>query len=149
MMRDWRVGWLSRQGGCCSSCAATSPTSTPPALKAAGDPRSQEHLAAQLQRHRPADAVLSEEAKDDPARLAADRVWIIDPLDGTREFGEVPRDDWAVHVALWEDGELVAGAVARPGEGVTLATDEPAGRRRRPAGARSGWLSAAPGRPPS
>ena len=55
-----------------------------------------------LAEHRPDDAVLSEEATDDKARLSADRVWIIDPLDGTREFSEPPRDDWAVHVALWE-----------------------------------------------
>lgn len=101
------------------------PDLEPPALKAAGDLRSQEHLAAQLQRHRPADSVLSEEATDDPTRLDADRVWIIDPLDGTREFSEIPREDWAVHVALWEGGELVAGAVARPAMGDTLATDDP------------------------
>lgn len=101
------------------------PDLEPPALKAAGDQRSQEHLAAQLQRHRPADSVLSEEATDDTTRLHADRVWIIDPLDGTREFSEIPREDWAVHVALWEGGELVAGAVARPAMGDTLATDDP------------------------
>lgn len=91
-------------------------------LRAEGDRRSQLHLAACLARHRPEDAVLSEEAADDPARLAADRVWIIDPLDGTREFAEIPRTDWAVHVALWERGELTAGAVARPARGDTLAT---------------------------
>ncbi len=94
-------------------------------LKAAGDRRSQECLAAGLARHRPGDAVLSEEAADDHARLVAERVWIIDPLDGTREFSEVPRTDWAVHVALWERGALVAGAVARPAMGSTLATDSP------------------------
>jgi 3'(2'), 5'-bisphosphate nucleotidase len=54
--------------------------------------------------------------------LQADRVWIVDPLDGTREFSELDRDDWAVHVALWQAGELVAGAVALPARGVTLAT---------------------------
>ncbi|HSU74265.1 MAG TPA: 3'(2'),5'-bisphosphate nucleotidase CysQ [Terrabacter sp.] len=97
----------------------------PDALKATGDLMSQEHLAAELGRHRPGDSVLSEEAADDAARLAADRVWIIDPLDGTREFSEIPREDWAVHVALWEAGELVAGAVARPAMGDTLATDAP------------------------
>ena len=57
-----------------------------------------------LGEHRPDDAVLSEEAADDPVRLASSRVWIVDPLDGTREFSERPRDDWAVHVALWEEG---------------------------------------------
>ena len=65
---------------------------------------------------RPEDAVLSEEGRDDLARLDADRVWIVDPLDGTREFGEPGRTDWAVHVALWERGELTAGAVALPAQ---------------------------------
>ncbi|MDO5502423.1 MAG: 3'(2'),5'-bisphosphate nucleotidase CysQ [Actinomycetia bacterium] len=94
------------------------------ALKDAGDAASQEVLAGALREVAPGDAVLSEEAADDPARLDAQRVWIIDPLDGTREFSEVPRDDWAVHVALWEGGELVAGAVALPGRGVTYSTGE-------------------------
>src|SRR5699024_3350365 len=76
----------------------------------------------------PGDAVLSEEAPDDSARLAADRVWIIDPLDGTREFSERPRDDWAVHVALWERGTLVAGAGALPARGETFSANAgPAG----------------------
>ena len=74
---------------------------------------------------RPADAVLSEEVVDDPARLSATRVWIIDPLDGTREYTEAGRADWAVHVALWSGGRLAAGAVALPGLGLTLATDDP------------------------
>ncbi len=69
--------------------------------------------------------MLSEEAVDDPARLTADRVWIIDPLDGTREFGEEGRTDWAVHVALWERGELTAGAVALPAQDKVLSTAEP------------------------
>ena len=77
-------------------------------LRRAGDLGSHEFLAAELARVRPDDAVLSEEAADDPARLSAERVWIIDPLDGTREFGEEGRTDWAVHVALWQDGDLVA-----------------------------------------
>ncbi|MEU0878740.1 3'(2'),5'-bisphosphate nucleotidase CysQ [Lentzea sp. NPDC005914] len=79
-----------------------------------GDRTAQNFLAAQLEEHRPGDAVLSEEAPDDPRRLACDRVWIIDPLDGSREYAELGRTDWAVHVALWERGELVAGAVALP-----------------------------------
>src|SRR5213592_3940967 len=73
----------------------------PADLRNAGDRLSHEFLAAQLAARRPGDAVLSEEGKDDPARLAADRVWIVDPLDGTREFGEFDdpdRWDWAVHV---------------------------------------------------
>ncbi|MBK5216522.1 MAG: 3'(2'),5'-bisphosphate nucleotidase CysQ [Propionibacteriales bacterium] len=75
--------------------------------------------------HRPDDAVLSEEGMDDKSRLMSNRVWIIDPLDGTREFSEPPREDWAVHVALWEAGDLVAGAVAQPGLGQTFNTGEP------------------------
>ena len=90
--------------------------------KDAGDRHSQEFLAAALAERRPGDAVLSEEALDNKARLTADRVWIIDPLDGTREFSEPGRTDWAVHVALWEHGELVVGAVALPAQGLTMAT---------------------------
>jgi 3'(2'), 5'-bisphosphate nucleotidase len=90
--------------------------------KAAGDKRSHDFLMEALAAERPGDAVLSEEGADDPVRLSADRVWIVDPLDGTREFSELGRDDWAVHVALWQAGELVAGAVALPAQGITLAT---------------------------
>ena len=95
------------------------------ALKDAGDRAAHDLLMRLLAEHRPGDAVLSEEGADDKARLQADRVWIVDPLDGTREFSEPPRDDWAVHVALWERGELVAGAVALPGLGVTYDTAQP------------------------
>ena len=95
------------------------------ALKDAGDLAAHELLMELLAEHRPDDAVLSEEGKDDKARLGAQRVWIIDPLDGTREFSEPPRDDWAVHVALWSQGDLVAGAVAQPGLGTTFSTAEP------------------------
>ena len=94
-------------------------------LKDAGDQAAHDLLMRLLAEHRPADAVLSEEGKDDKARLAADRVWIVDPLDGTREFSEPPRDDWAVHVALWSAGDLVAGAVAQPGLGTTFSTGSP------------------------
>ncbi len=97
----------------------------PDALRAAGDRLSHEYLAAELARLRPGDAVLSEEGVDDAGRLAARRVWIVDPLDGTREFGEPGRSDWAVHVALWQDGELVAGAVALPAEDRVLSTWQP------------------------
>ena len=90
--------------------------------KAAGDKRSHDFLMAALAAERPGDAVLSEEGVDDPVRLSAQRVWIVDPLDGTREFSEIDRTDWAVHVALWEAGELVAGAVALPAQDITLAT---------------------------
>jgi 3'(2'), 5'-bisphosphate nucleotidase len=92
--------------------------------KAAGDKRSHDYLMEALTRERPADAVLSEEGVDNPVRLHSERVWIVDPLDGTREFSELGRDDWAVHVALWQSGELVAGAVALPAQGVTLATPD-------------------------
>jgi 3'(2'), 5'-bisphosphate nucleotidase len=94
--------------------------------KDAGDNRSHCFLMEALAAERPDDAVLSEEATEEEransARLGAERVWIVDPLDGTREFSELGRDDWAVHVALWQAGELVAGAVALPAQGVTLAT---------------------------
>lgn len=103
-------------------------------LKADGDRRSHDFLTAALGKLRPADAVLSEEGADDPVRLAARRVWIVDPLDGTREYSELDRDDWAIHVALWEDGELVAGAVALPGLGPTLSSELPP--QLRPAAAR-------------
>ena len=102
------------------------------ALKDAGDGAAHELLMQLLDEHRPGDAVLSEEGQDDKRRLTSDRVWIVDPLDGTREFSEPPRDDWAVHVALWQagagdagDGDLVAGAVAQPALGRTFTTGTP------------------------
>ncbi len=94
-------------------------------LKDEGDRRSHELLMRRLAEARPGDAVLSEEGKDDTARLDASRVWIVDPLDGTREFGEPPRTDWAVHVALVEDGVPTAGAVALPALDTTLSTAAP------------------------
>jgi 3'(2'), 5'-bisphosphate nucleotidase len=104
------------------------------ALKDAGDQAAHDLLMELCARHRPDDAVMSEESRasiDDTDRLAAERVWIIDPLDGTREFSEPPRDDWAVHVALWQrsgegpDGDLVVGAVAQPGLSTTFDTGHP------------------------
>src|SRR6202167_5332550 len=103
----------------------------PAALRKAGDRKSHEFLAARLAELRPQDSVLSEEGRDDLGRLSADRVWIVDPLDGTREFGEPGRTDWAVHVALWERraaegaGDLTAGAVALPAQGKVLSTLDP------------------------
>jgi 3'(2'), 5'-bisphosphate nucleotidase len=125
----------------------------PDALRNAGDRQSHEFLMTELAKARPHDAVLSEEGLDDKGRLTADRVWIVDPLDGTREFGEPGRTDWAVHVALWQRtpapaeagaagetsdadevgepapngeagaaGELTAGAVALPAQGLVLST---------------------------
>lgn len=100
------------------------------ALKDAGDQSAHHLLMRVLAEHRPGDAVLSEEGVDDLARLRADRVWIVDPLDGTREFAEPPREDWAVHVALWQrtgtdSGELVAGAVSQPDIAATWDTGRP------------------------
>ena len=99
----------------------------PDVLRKAGDRLSHEFLATALAGRRPGDVVLSEEGADNPARLGARRVWIVDPLDGTREFGEPGRTDWAVHVALWESdtSDLTAGAVALPAQGTVLSTLEP------------------------
>ena len=99
--------------------------SDPTRLRDAGDRRSHEFLMARLGEARPSDAVLSEEGRDDQARLDARRVWIVDPLDGTREFGEPGRQDWAVHVALVVDGCPVVGAVALPARDLTLSTATP------------------------
>ncbi|HEX7160168.1 MAG TPA: 3'(2'),5'-bisphosphate nucleotidase CysQ [Trebonia sp.] len=116
----------------------------PDVLRKAGDRQSHEFLMAELAKARPGDVVLSEEGTDDKARLTADRVWIVDPLDGTREFGEPGRSDWAVHVALWardapaplgqwpgtgraaaRAGYLIAGAVALPAQECVLSTATP------------------------
>jgi 3'(2'), 5'-bisphosphate nucleotidase len=86
----------------------------PKRLRDQGDRTSHDLLMRLLAAQRPDDAVLSEEGIDDPARLGAKRVWIVDPLDGTREYGEEGRTDWAVHVALIEHGDVVASAVALP-----------------------------------
>jgi 3'(2'), 5'-bisphosphate nucleotidase len=94
-------------------------------LRAAGDRGSDRFLLDRLAHERPNDAVLSEESADDGRRVEADRVWIVDPLDGTREYGEPGRDDWAVHVALWQGGQLAAGAVALPAAGVVHSTWRP------------------------
>jgi 3'(2'), 5'-bisphosphate nucleotidase len=97
-------------------------------LRKAGDRLSHDFLTAELAARRPGDVVLSEEGADNPARLAARRVWIVDPLDGTREFGEQGRTDWAVHVALWErsdtsdSGDVTVGAVALPAQDMVLST---------------------------
>ena len=86
------------------------------ALGREGDYVANAFIVAALRENRPADAILSEEEKDNEARLSAARVWIVDPLDGTREYGE-GRADWAVHIALAIDGQAVVGAVALPGLG--------------------------------
>jgi 3'(2'), 5'-bisphosphate nucleotidase len=140
------------------------------ALKAAGDKAAHDLLRAELARWRPADAVLSEE--DDhsrvawwegehttvrPDRLGASRVWIIDPLDGTREFSEEGRTDWAVHVALWtadctSPACLAAGAVAMPAQHRTIATDVPPAYPPMPLSAATGGpirIAASRTRPPA
>ncbi|MFC4149375.1 3'(2'),5'-bisphosphate nucleotidase CysQ [Micromonospora mangrovi] len=141
---EWLAG---RAGAALTALRAQQGFADPAALKDAGDRASHELMTAALARWRPEDAVLSEEEADArrawaagegdaPARLSADRVWIIDPLDGTREFSEAGRTDWAVHVALWQrsagpDGALVAGAVGMParttsdGAPLILGTDRP------------------------
>lgn len=99
-------------------------------LKDAGDLASHELLMALLATYAPGDAVLSEEEHRGTVgrhdRHTSRRVWIIDPVDGTREYSEPPREDWAVHVALWQDGELVAGAVAQPALGQVFHSGEAA-----------------------
>ena len=92
------------------------------ALGDAGDVAANDMLIASLNRYRPDDAILSEEEKDNLDRLGQRRVWIVDPLDGTREYSE-GRSDWAVHVALAVDGKASVGAVALPGLGLTLSSD--------------------------
>ena len=94
------------------------------ALGKAGDQTANQFLIHALGEQRPDDGLLSEESKDTEARLSKSRVWIIDPVDGTREYGE-GRTDWAVHVALAINGAPVIGAVALPGLGVVLRSDQP------------------------
>lgn len=94
------------------------------ALGNAGDATANQFLVHALREQRPDDGLLSEEEKDNPQRLAKSRVWIVDPVDGTREYGEA-RTDWAVHVALAIDGKPVIGAVGLPGLGLVLRTDQP------------------------
>ena len=93
------------------------------ALGDAGDEAAQEWIARVLEQHRPQDGVLSEEAADDLSRLKKDRVWIIDPLDGTKEFA-TGRQDWAVHIALVENGTPIHAAVGMPDMGVTFKSSD-------------------------
>ena len=89
-------------------------------LKDEGDVAGHRYIMSALTAARPDDVILSEEAADNRKRLSADRVWIIDPIDGTNEFAEHPRHDWAIHIALWESGELTAASVALPTLGITF-----------------------------
>lgn len=95
------------------------------ALGDAGDKTANQFLCHALRQQRPEDGLLSEEEKDSAERLIKSRVWIVDPVDGTREYGE-GRTDWAVHVALAIDGKPEIGAVGLPGLGVVLRSDQPA-----------------------
>ena len=110
-----------------SESTTTAAGATPSQLKASGDSGAHEMLMAALAAARPSDAVLSEEGSGRVGpmgrdRLDAERVWIVDPLDGTREYSEPPRVDWAVHVALVSAGQPIAGAVALPAQAVLLST---------------------------
>ena len=89
-------------------------------LKDEGDVAGNRYIMSALTAARPDDVILSEEAADNRRRLSAERVWIIDPIDGTNEFAEHPRHDWAIHIALWEAGELTAASVALPTLGITF-----------------------------
>ena len=132
---------------------------SPRNLRQLGDRRSHEYLVRELREHRPQDALLSEEGVDakgadeegvDSARRAASpRVWIVDPLDGTREFAEEGRTDWAVHVALWERGELTAGAVALPARDTVLTSADPLPEGGGPGEGRPFRLAVSRSRPPS
>jgi 3'(2'), 5'-bisphosphate nucleotidase len=94
------------------------------ALGHAGDATANQFLCHALRENRPDDGLLSEEEKDNFDRLNHARVWIVDPVDGTREYGEA-RADWAVHVGLAVDGVASLGAVALPGAGLVLRSDQP------------------------
>lgn len=115
---------LARQAGELLLKARDLTSLTGKPLGGLGDAVGQQFLSCSLQTLRPHDAVLSEEAADDAQRLERSRVWIIDPLDGTREYSE-GRSDWAIHVALSVDGVAQVGAVALPALGVILDTAQP------------------------
>ncbi len=97
---------------------------SPQALGKAGDQTANQFLVHAIREARPDDGLLSEEMKCDGDRLGKSRVWIVDPVDGTREYGE-SRQDWAVHVGLAIDGVATIGAVALPGAGLVLSSDQP------------------------
>ena len=115
------------------------------ALGALGDERSNELILARLGAARPDDPILSEESADDPSRLDAERVWIVDPLDGTREYCLPGRPDWAVHVALWQRGRgITDAAVAQPVLGAVYTSAS----ERFAAGARAHSILVSDSRPP-
>ncbi|MGB3738427.1 MAG: 3'(2'),5'-bisphosphate nucleotidase CysQ [Pontixanthobacter sp.] len=120
---------LARVAGAILQTIRASAVFTGAALGAAGDATANQYLVAAIRALRPDDGILSEESVDDRSRLKKSRVWIVDPVDGTREYGEA-RSDWAVHVGLSIDGTAAAGAVALPGfkDGVVMRSDRPAAR---------------------
>ena len=122
---DALAGWLAHHAGqALLALRARATGLTPAELRDQGDRLSHLLLTEALARLRPGDAVLSEEGADDRSRLGSPRVWVIDPLDGTREFGEEGRTDWAVHVALVEAGVPVAAAVSLPARGLPLSVSQ-------------------------
>ena len=132
---DALAGWLAHHAGqALLALRARATGLTPAELRDQGDRLSHLLLTEALARLRPGDAVLSEEGADDRSRLGSPRVWVIDPLDGTREFGEEGRTDWAVHVALVEAGVPVAAAVSLPARGLLVTTASPPPRPAPPAG---------------
>jgi 3'(2'), 5'-bisphosphate nucleotidase len=162
--------WLAGQAGELLCALRAEPVHADPAtLRAAGDKRAHDLITTALARWRPGDEVLSEEddnarialsgdaARDGRSRLSADRVWIVDPLDGTREYGEPGRSDWAVHIALWSRTTtvacgLAAAAVALPAQRRVLSTDDPPGYPPMSATAAAGGplrLAASRSRPPA
>ncbi len=114
-----------------SSYGEVTDRATASALRDEGDRGAHDLIVARLGAERPGDAVLSEEGRDDERRLGADRLWIVDPLDGTWEYG-LGRDDFAVHVALWQrtddGGVLTDGAVSLPAQGTVHRSDVPTRR---------------------
>jgi 3'(2'), 5'-bisphosphate nucleotidase len=132
---DALAGWLAGHAGqALVALRARATGLTPAELRDQGDRLSHLLLTEALARLRPGDAVLSEEGTDDRSRLGATRVWVIDPLDGTREFGEEGRTDWAVHVAMVEGGMPVAAAVSLPARGLVVTTASPPLRPAPPTG---------------
>jgi 3'(2'), 5'-bisphosphate nucleotidase len=115
---------LAENAGCILLAVRDSGMFTGSALGKAGDQTANQFLVHALREQRPEDGLLSEEMKCDGSRLGQRRVWIVDPVDGTREYGE-GRSDWAVHVGLAIDGIAEVGAVALPGLGVVLRSDRP------------------------
>jgi 3'(2'), 5'-bisphosphate nucleotidase len=118
------AAYLADEAGKLLLALRDGPSAKDPDLGAKADKAANAYILNALAEHRPEDAILSEECPDNPARTACSRCWIIDPLDGTREYGE-GRSDWAVHVALSVDGRPAIGAVALPALGRLHRSDGP------------------------